>query len=76
MIKFTFAVLWSVFCLVLALFPETVMYFLYAVIDPTTSVERLLVIAVFLVAGGGLSVVFGFLGLTLWAHGISELLKS
>ncbi len=73
MLKVVGFIIWSLICLAFALIPEAVMYFLWGVIDPVTAIERLLVIAVFLIGGGSISVLFAFLGVALWANGVKEM---
>lgn len=60
----------SVVSLTFALIPEMAMYFLYGVIDPTTTMEKTMVIGLFLFFGTSLSVLFGFLGMGMWLAGM------
>lgn len=46
----------------LMLVPEAVMYFLYHLIEPASSLERILVFGLFWFGGGGICVLFFFLG--------------
>jgi hypothetical protein len=70
--KLIFVILFSVFCLALALVPEFAMYFTWNLIHPESDLARLLVVALFWVCGAGLCVFFGFLSFMIWVAGISS----
>jgi len=70
--KLIFVILFSLFCLALALVPEFAMYFTWNLIHPETDLARIACVALFWVCGAGLCVLFGFIGFILWCAGISS----
>ena len=68
--KIVFALLWSAFCLVLALVPEIAMYLTYSLINPETTLAKVAVMALFWFGGAGLCVFSGVLGFALWVAGL------
>ena len=56
----------TLFCICLALIPEAAMYFLWQVINPTETLEKIVTIALFWIGGAGLCVVFAFISTLLW----------
>lgn len=72
-IGIVFFLIVSIISLVVAFLPEIVMYFLYNLIDPSTFLERMVVIGLFLLTGGPISVFFAFLGLRLWVSFIEAM---
>ena len=76
MMKLGFLLLITFVCLVFALIPEGAMWFIWHVAAPTMEVSRLLLVVLFVTCGGGLSVLFGFLGLALWVAMVGALVDS
>lgn len=52
--------------LTFGLLPEMGMYFLWNLVKPTTEFARFAMVALFLLGGGGLSFLFGFLAVGFW----------
>jgi len=73
--KLAFGIIGSLCCLVFALIPEAAMYFLYGVVNPTTTLERILVLGAFWFGGAGMCVLFGFLALAVWTALIKTVLE-
>jgi hypothetical protein len=67
MIDFLKLGLFGVIGLVFAAIPETLMYFLYNFIDPTTTLEKIFVFAIFWFGGISLCILFAMLGFALFA---------
>ena len=63
----------SLLCLCFALIPETIMYFVYQIIDPTTVLEKILIFGIFWFGGVSVCVLFAVLGLMLWAALVENL---
>lgn len=64
--------LFTVCCGLFALIPEIAMYFVYGMIEPSTTLEKIAVGAIFWFGGGGLCVLFAYLGFMFWALMITE----
>ena len=60
---------------VVAFWPEAAMYGVYHAVSPVTELGRIVLALGLLFVGGGISILFGFLGLAMWAHGVGEVLK-
>jgi len=64
-------ILWFVFSLLIlfaSLIPEMAMYFLWNLVSPETEAGKVGLVAVFAVCGGGLCILFGWIGLMLWVY--------
>jgi len=57
----------TISCLVFALIPEILMYFIYGIIDPSSTIEKILVFGLFWFGGFGLCILFAFIAFSLWA---------
>lgn len=71
--KWVMLAVWSALCLGFSLIPETAMYFLWQLVNPSTQLEKIAVLALFWLGGVGLCLVFAFLGLTVWIAGLNAL---
>jgi len=62
--------------LLIGLLPELVMYFLWTVVNPTDQFVKVIMIALFLLGGGSLSIFFGVLGFAMWVALATAILES
>lgn len=62
--------------LAFAMIPETIMYFLWQLIKPGNSLERLITLGIFWFLGAGICVIFLVLGLALWTFLIEVFRKT
>lgn len=67
-------ILASILCLCLALLPEIAMYFLWQLVSPQDELMRVLLVGLFFFAGGGMCILFGFLGFAAWISMTATLL--
>jgi hypothetical protein len=75
MLKLIFGLFWTALCVTIALIPEIIMYNVWHLIEPTTTIEKILVMALFWMGGGGLCILFAVLGIGLWGAMMKELLR-
>lgn len=59
-------ILVSLLCLCISLLPEIAMYFLWQLVNPQDELMRVALVALFFFAGGGMCILFGFLGFAAW----------
>lgn len=72
--KFFIWLIFSLLCVVFALLPEITMYFIWHLINPSTDVMRVVVIAIFIFGGGSACVLFTFISLAIWGKGTEAIL--
>ena len=65
-VKIAFFILGTLFCIIVGLWPEAAMYFVYNLIAPTTEMSRILVLALFWLGGAGVCLAFGVLSVVMW----------
>lgn len=73
--KLLFWTLGAFISLVIAAIPETAMYFLYGLIQPSGDVARALVLLAFWFLGAGMCLGFGALGIIMFCAVTSAVLK-
>jgi hypothetical protein len=73
-LKLFFSIVFTVLFVLFALIPETIMYFTWHLVQPENPIQRLAMVALFFVGGGGLCVFFGILAVALWAAVIGAIL--
>jgi hypothetical protein len=73
-IKWIVAIVGSIFILAVSLIPESVMYFVWGLVNPASEVGKIALAIGFWIGGGGLCFLFGFLGLSLWVAFIGFML--
>jgi len=56
----------TVFCVGIALIPETVMYFVWSLISPQTVIEKILMLVIFWFGGIGLCIAAIMLAIFIW----------
>jgi hypothetical protein len=72
--KWLVGIVMTLICILGALIPEIVMYFTWNLVHPESEVAKIVLIALFWVAGGGMSVFFAFLGFMVWVSFMKALL--
>jgi len=61
------------FCFLFAMIPEIGMYIAWGLIDPQTALAKIATMALFWFGGVGMSIVFGYVGFTLWVIGLDTI---
>lgn len=74
MMKLILALLWTVLCIAIGLLPELGMYLTWGAIHPEGEIAKILLLAFFWLAGGGLCVFVGIMAAMLWAAVITVIL--
>lgn len=67
-------ILASVLCGLIAILPEIAMYFLWNLVQPQDEIVRVALVALFFICGGGMCILFGFLGVAAWVSMTASLL--
>ena len=65
----------TVFCIGIALIPETAMYFFWQIINPSEALEKILTLALFWVFGASLCIFSAIISVALWLFIFSWLLS-
>lgn len=73
-LKLSFAIVFTVLFALFALIPETIMYFTWHLVQPETTIQRLVMVGLFFFGGGGMCVAFAVMALALWASVIGAIL--
>jgi hypothetical protein len=75
MLKFVIGLIFSVLIGAFALLPEIAMYFTWHLVNPTSELSRIALGGLFWFGGAGLCLVFGFIGLAMWASCMKAILE-
>lgn len=75
LIKGSLLTLFTAFCLILGFLPEIVMYFTWHLIQPDSTIAKILLMGLFWVAGAGLCVFFGFIAISIWLSVLTKVIK-
>jgi hypothetical protein len=65
-IKALFMLVATIVCAIIAAIPEGAMYFLWHIVAPTEGWQRLAMVALFILGGGGITILFWVLAGALW----------
>lgn len=75
MARFLAFTLLTLFSLVVAFWPEAVLYAVYTSVSPVTELGRIALTLGLVFFGGGISIAMGFLGFMIWISGVGAILK-
>ena len=70
------AAAYTLFCMGIGLLPEIIMYLVWNMVAPETSMQKIALVAVFGFFGTGLSVLAAVGGFAMWIAGITGILDS
>lgn len=68
--------LWTLFCMGLALVPEALMYFTYSMIAPQSELAKIALVGLFWFVGGGFCIIAAYVGLIFWVFGVKAIGES
>jgi len=71
--KFGVGILWTVFSCLIAAIPPAVFYLIWHLVNPTDEFVKAFLAIGLVVAGSGVTLLFGFLAFALWVSGMSAL---
>jgi hypothetical protein len=72
-LKVIFFLVSTAICLFLAAIPEAAMYFLWHLVAPTEGWEKLVLVGIFFLGGGGITILFWIGSFAIWAAAVAAI---